>query len=205
MASQVWYKKKEMEQRLKEKLILDAKIEKAQNIIEEQQNKYESEAKNQRKVKKWIKKKNRELRDKKYSDKYAKREKLMKKQHARNVNERVFKDWLKKSMLKQKVEIEVKKEEKQKVKQDKQKKKRHEMELAIKSDICFKEWLKKKKVQKREDRMRDKIKAHIEADDERKRVESKKQGEVLLAYSLTKYMHTLKKRPVSAKLNRPRY
>ena len=192
-----WIRRKEHETKLKQQLILEAK----KDMIEQMKVKQiEEEQKRQEKhlaMVQWEERKKQEEYQKKL-EKYHKEEKeRIQKQIKQEHSYKVFKDWLKRSLIKQREEILQKKIKDQQKREMEEKEKKAKANMKVMAKIAYKEWKENKREEERQ-------RAKIERLERRQRMmedgqDDRQKGEVLLAYGLNKNLKKFQQRPKSAK------
>ena len=201
-----WCRHKEMMQRLKDRLILDAKFE----ILEQRRDKEMNDTRqtqNWEAVRQWCHAKDKERKLKKNRQKKQAMIKKMNEINKRKNASKGFKEWLKISLMKAKQENHYKKQVKKLKKKEKAQKKKLEERKQVEAEITFKKWKQKKDREKRQEQ---KIKKYEEqrAKEELRMLKEKRRllnqgADVMLAYSLNKNikeLENLRKRPKSARM-----
>ncbi|CAI2382902.1 unnamed protein product [Moneuplotes crassus] len=196
-----WCKKKEIMQRLKDKLIQDEKMK----ILEQKKMKNDfNETKqfnNWKCFKEWCKTKDRQARTKKKKQKKQKLEKKLFKLQKQENASRGFREWLKESLKESKRAQHTKKRKKPKKSTEEE-----EAQKKIQNSICYKEWKMKKIREERKEKREKKIKSQHDKEQlmflKQQRRLINRAGDVMLAYSLNKSIRDLeniRRRPKSAR------
>ncbi|CAI2372455.1 unnamed protein product [Moneuplotes crassus] len=203
MTYEEWYRLKEVERKLKDRLVQDAKVD-CKELKEKFDNQEEEEKQYRKKlVEDWMKIKKKESKMKKKQKHKKKQQEKQQKKQRKELAQKAFREWLKDSLRKDKKEIEEQYKRRQRI-MEREITKRMKAKRKIEAEICYKKWKLNKDKELRHKRKQKQISQHKDTDQIESRIR-RYRGEILLAYSnLSKCNEQVKQyqRPKTAKVRR---